>query len=159
MKCPVCNEDLILSPSGITTECLCRSCSAVYTIDLVRKERAGVLVIIDMYGAQGASAKDVSKILEEAAAASNSKILHPFTHQFRPQGVTGMVIIEESHIFIHTWPEMEYVGCDIFTCGNGYPWKAARLVRNAFKPKRTFYRSFSRGHVVNCQLTWEEWND
>lgn len=58
------------------------------------------------------------QLLREAAVACGAEILSDSFHRFSPQGVSGVVIIAESHIFIHTWPEYGYAAVDIFTCGN-----------------------------------------
>ncbi|MFC2010878.1 adenosylmethionine decarboxylase [Chloroflexota bacterium] len=66
-----------------------------------------------------------------AASVAGATVLGESFHQFNPHGVSGVVIIAESHIFIHTWPECGYAAVDIFTCGNTVqPEKAAqKLIR------------------------------
>jgi S-adenosylmethionine decarboxylase len=75
---------------------------------------------------------DVSLLREALLAAAEecgATILGESFHQFRPQGVSGVVIIAESHLFIHTWPEYGYAAADIFTCGNSVqPEKAAQVL-------------------------------
>ncbi len=70
-------------------------------------------------------------ILLAAASEAGATILGESFHQFNPQGVSGVVIIAESHLLIHTWPECGYAAVDIFTCGNSVqPEKAAqKLIR------------------------------
>ena len=70
-------------------------------------------------------------ILLAAASEAGATVLGESFHQFKPQGVSGVVIIAESHLFIHTWPECGYAAVDIFTCGNSVqPEKAAqKLIR------------------------------
>ncbi len=70
-------------------------------------------------------------ILQAAASEAKATVLGESFHQFAPQGVSGVVIIAESHLFIHTWPECGYAAIDIFTCGNSVqPEKAAqKLIR------------------------------
>ena len=64
-----------------------------------------------------------------AADECGAKALGESFHQFHPQGVSGVVVIAESHLFIHTWPEYGYAAVDIFTCGNSVqPGKAAELL-------------------------------
>jgi S-adenosylmethionine decarboxylase proenzyme len=68
-------------------------------------------------------------ILLAAADECGATILGESFHRFSPQGVSGVVIIAESHLFIHTWPEYGYAAADIFTCGNSVqPEKAAELL-------------------------------
>jgi len=69
------------------------------------------------------------KALLAAASECGATILGESFHQFRPQGVSGVVVIAESHLFIHTWPEYGYAAADIFTCGNSVqPEKAAQVL-------------------------------
>ena len=64
-----------------------------------------------------------------AATEAGATVLDESFHQFNPQGVSGVVIITESHLFIHTWPEYGYAAADIFTCGNSVqPRKAAEIL-------------------------------
>ena len=70
-------------------------------------------------------------VLTTAASEAGATVLGDSFHQFAPQGVSGVVIIAESHLFIHTWPECGYAAVDIFTCGDSVqPDKAAqKLIR------------------------------
>ena len=64
-----------------------------------------------------------------AASECGATVLGESFHQFSPQGISGVVVIAESHLFIHTWPEYGYVAADIFTCGNSVqPEKAAQTL-------------------------------
>jgi len=64
-----------------------------------------------------------------AAAEAGATVLGESFHKFQPVGVTGVVIISESHICIHTWPEHRYAAVDIFTCGDAFaPRKAADII-------------------------------
>ena len=67
--------------------------------------------------------------LVNAATEAGATVLGESFHRFNPHGVSGVVIIAESHLFIHTWPEYGYAAADIFTCGNTVqPDKAARIL-------------------------------
>ncbi len=59
----------------------------------------------------------LKQLLREAAIECGAEILSDSFHRFSPQGVSGVVVIAESHLFIHTWPEHGYAAVDIFTCG------------------------------------------
>ncbi len=64
-----------------------------------------------------------------AASECGATVLGESFHQFSPQGISGVVVIAESHLFIHTWPEYGYVAADIFTCGDSVkPEKAAQIL-------------------------------
>ena len=68
-------------------------------------------------------------VMLAAAREAGADILEESFHQFEPQGVSGVVIIAESHLFIHTWPECGYAAVDIFTCGDYVrPEKAAQIL-------------------------------
>ena len=54
----------------------------------------------------------------EAVRRSGATVIQPFFHQFSPHGVSGIVVIAESHFSIHTWPEYGYCAVDVFTCGD-----------------------------------------
>ncbi len=64
------------------------------------------------------SVDQVEHILVEAVRVSKATIVKPVFHQFNPHGVSGVVVIAESHFSIHTWPEYGYCALDIFTCGD-----------------------------------------
>jgi S-adenosylmethionine decarboxylase len=61
---------------------------------------------------------EIREILLGAAERAKAKVVGESFHQFSPQGVSGVVIIAESHLSIHTWPEWSYAAVDIFTCGD-----------------------------------------
>ena len=73
----------------------------------------------------------LKSLLLAAASEAGATVLGESFHQFAPHGVSGVVIIAESHLFIHTWPECGYAAVDIFTCGDSVqPGKAAqKLIR------------------------------
>jgi len=80
----------------------------------------GKHLIVELYDCDLDLINDVSqveKILVEAVAISKATIVQPVFHQFSPHGVSGVVVIAESHFTIHTWPEYGYCALDIFTCG------------------------------------------
>jgi len=73
--------------------------------------------------------------LKEAALAGGATILNSDLHHFEPNGgVSGVVILAESHITIHTWPETGYAALDVFMCGECDPYKAIPVLKRAFKP-------------------------
>ncbi len=89
-------------------------------------------------------AEEVEKILLEAARSSELTIMEVKTHFFNP-GATSMVIIGESHLSIHTWPEYGYAAVDIFVCGGKDPWKACKVMVEALRPKRVKALEIKRG--------------
>lgn len=80
----------------------------------------GKHLIVELYGCSFERINDlaqVEKILVEAVELSNATIVQPVFHQFSPHGISGVVVIAESHFSIHTWPEYGYCAVDLFTCG------------------------------------------
>ena len=85
----------------------------------------------------------VRDILLEGARRSGATIIQETFHEFSPQGVSGVIVIAESHVAIHTWPEHGYADIDIFSCGDRVdPWVIQRYLQERFKP----------GHVNNMEL-------
>lgn len=88
----------------------------------------------------------VEKALLEAAKATNSRIITHYVHRFKPQGVSGYVLIAESHISLHTWPEYGYAAVDVFTCGNYTdPWAGLETLRKELKAKHFYVMNIERG--------------
>lgn len=73
--------------------------------------------------------KRIRSLLLEAALQCGATVLHEKFHRFSPQGITGYLLLAESHISIHTWPEYDYAAVDIFTCGKMRSRQALRSVR------------------------------
>ena len=85
-------------------------------------------------------------LLSAAASEAGATILGESFHQFNPHGVSGVVIIAESHLFIHTWPEHGYAAIDIFTCGNSVqPGKAAQILIRELDSKNHSILEIQRG--------------
>ena len=84
--------------------------------------------------------------LLSAASECGATVLGESFHQFSPQGISGVVVIAESHLFIHTWPEHGYVAADIFTCGNSVqPGKAAQTLIRKLGAKNHSIVEIQRG--------------
>ena len=84
-----------------------------------------------------------------AAAEAGATVMGESFHRFSPHGISGVVIIAESHLFIHTWPEYGYAAADIFTCGTSVqPEKAAELLIEKLGAKRHSIQEILRGAMV-----------
>ena len=84
-----------------------------------------------------------------AANEAGATVLGESFHQFSPHGVSGVVVITESHLFIHTWPEYGYVAADIFTCGDSVqPGKAAELIISKLGAKSHSIVELQRGILL-----------
>ncbi|MFC1989025.1 adenosylmethionine decarboxylase [Chloroflexota bacterium] len=88
----------------------------------------------------------LKSVLPAAACEAGATVLGESFHQFSPQGVSGAVIIAESHLFIHTWPECGYAAVDIFTCGDSVkPEKAAQKIIRELGAKSHSILEIQRG--------------
>jgi S-adenosylmethionine decarboxylase len=88
-------------------------------------------------------------VLLSAAKEAGATVLEKSFHQFTPQGVSGTVIIAESHIFIHTWPEYGYAAVDIFTCGDSVKSDvAAKLLIEKLEAKDPTIIEMKRGVLI-----------
>ena len=75
-------------------------------------------------------ASKVENLMIQAASVSGATVIESNFHPFAPQGISGVVIVKESHLTIHTWPELNYAAVDIFTCGDtADPWKAFEYLK------------------------------
>lgn len=78
-------------------------------------------ILLELHGCDAGALNDVEaleKSFVTAAQESNATVLRTAFHKFNPHGVSGVVIISESHLTVHTWPEYEYAAVDIFSCGD-----------------------------------------
>jgi len=111
-------------------------------------EHLGRHVIIELWGCNDAinDARRVETAMRDAVVAANATLLNIYVHTFSPQGVTGVAVLSESHLSIHTWPEHGYVAADVFTCGETTkPHAAADVLSKAFGAKNSEIREVTRG--------------
>jgi S-adenosylmethionine decarboxylase len=108
-------------------------------------------VLIEFYGCPSdiiENNKLIEKFMNEAADYSGATIVESVFHHFNPYGVSGAVIIAESHLTIHTWPEYGYASVDVYTCGDSVsPWKAAEYLGQKLQAKQTESFEVPRGMV------------
>jgi len=105
--------------------------------------------IFELFGCDKAVLDNLQVIdgaMVDAAEAAGATVVGKVFHKFAPQGVTGVVIIAESHISIHTWPERGYAAVDIFTCSSRTkPMKAFDVISSLLKPSSTSVVEVKRG--------------
>ncbi len=87
----------------------------------------------------------IARLLGVAAVAARATIVETVLHRFSPQGVTGVAIIEESHLSIHTWPEAGYASVDFYTCGDCAPGAAHEALFEGLNARRAEVMSVDRG--------------
>ena len=89
------------------------------------------------------------KALEEGVKEADSTLLKELTHQFEPYGVTALALLAESHVSLHTWPEIGYIAVDMFTCGeHAEPEKACKYLLQAFQAKNYVLLKIPRGRLT-----------
>jgi len=132
---------------AVTTED--RVVSNDYFITRNGVEYAGTHLLIELWECRGLDDLPlVDRALREAVAACRATLLNLFLHQFGPeQGVSGVAVLAESHISIHTWPERGYAAIDIFMCGRCDPYAALPVLKRRFAPGSVQLTEAKRGLV------------
>ncbi len=107
---------------------------------------AGIHLIVDLHGAKGLDDIDlVEATLRRCVDAAKATLLHIHVHHFTPSGVSGVAVLAESHISIHTWPEVGYAALDVFMCGSANPDACIPVLREAFAASRVEVNEILRG--------------
>src|SRR5437879_13836030 len=103
--------------------------------------------ICEFWGASNLESVEVAeRALRDAAAAGGITLIDVFVHQFSPHGVSGIAVIAESHLSLHTWPELGYMAADLFTCGENVDMEAIiDVLRDSFEADRVDVRFLARG--------------
>jgi len=116
-----------------------------------KRKYAGIHLIVEFWGAKVIeNSKEIEKILILATKKTRSTLLKVAVHKFKPQGISGVVLLAESHMAIHYWPEFHYLAIDIFTCGNkSVPERALQYFEQRFKPKKIEIKRIKRGYFKN----------
>ena len=99
-------------------------------------EFAGTHLILDLWEAQGLDDLELMEsAMREAIDTCGATLLHIHLHHFTPSnGISGVAVLAESHISVHTWPERDFAAFDIFMCGDARPELAIPVLKRAFKP-------------------------
>ncbi|MFM7205029.1 MAG: adenosylmethionine decarboxylase [Myxococcota bacterium] len=117
----------------------------------------GLHVLIELYGCDAQIIDQLERVTEamlEAARRSGATIISHHLHRFSPQGISGVVIIAESHLAIHTWPEHGYVAADIFTCGERLEaQEAVDVLKTQFRAARVEVTRLARGLTQHLHQT------
>lgn len=110
---------------------------------------AGMHLLVDLWGAANLCDPDhIDRALREAAEAAGATILHGHFHHFSPNGgVSGVLVLAESHISIHTWPERDFAAIDIFMCGACNPYDGLPALKAAFNPRSVTLGEQRRGLI------------
>ena len=107
---------------------------------------AGAHLIIDLHGAKRLNdIEHIEATLRRCVDAACATLLHIHLHHFQPNGVSGVAVLAESHISIHTWPDVGYAALDVFMCGSADPDKCIPVLREAFSAERVEVNELLRG--------------
>jgi len=115
---------------------------------------AGTHLLVDVLNARRLD--DISHIeqtFRQCIEVSGATLLHIHLHHFTPNGgVSGVAVLAESHISIHSWPEYGYAAIDIFMCGNTKPHLAIEVIRQAFEADEVIVKEVLRGQEAATQI-------
>lgn len=113
------------------------------------KEYAGTHLIIDLWGAKRLDELELMEdTLREAVKQAGATLLHIHLHHFTPNGgISGVAVLAESHISVHSWPERDFAAFDVFMCGDAQPENAIAVLEAAFTPSRVVVDTLLRGDV------------
>ncbi len=111
---------------------------------------AGMHLLMDLWGASNLTdPATIDHALRRAAEAAGATILHSHFHHFGPDGgVSGVLVLAESHISIHTWPERDFAAIDIFMCGACDPYLSLPVLKAAFQPASIVLDEQRRGRIA-----------
>jgi S-adenosylmethionine decarboxylase len=129
-----------------------RDAALLRTAESARHSMIGSQVLLDLYECEVDRLDDlewVKTTLVNAARAAGATIVETVFHKFAPWGISGVVVIAESHLAIHIWPESRYAAVDVFTCGSNVQMDVATaFLTREFRSRRPMQRSFRRGDCV-----------
>lgn len=116
----------------------------------------GFHILAEFYGCNKTCLDDIAEIeafMVAAAVKAGAEVREVVFHKFSPQGVSGVVIISESHLTIHTWPELNYAAVDIFTCGKRVdPWIACAYLGEKLQAGKTYTIEVGRGGTLTEKI-------
>lgn len=122
-----------------------------YGLEMPTMKCAGTHLIVELWGVKPVVLRDetfIEQALVRGAKAAGATVLHTHFHHFGGEyGVTGVIVLQESHISIHTWPEIEYAALDLFMCGKCNPSDAMPIIEQWFKPTRVLTSELMRGII------------
>ncbi len=116
-------------------------------------------ILAEFYGCPMEILSDLEQIKQSMVAAAleaGAEVKETVFHQFSPQGVSGVVVISESHLAIHTWPEFGYAAVDVFTCGQTVdPWVSCNYLKQTFSAQNMLAREIKRG-IFDVQVEYKQ---
>lgn len=112
-------------------------------------EFAGTHLLLDLYNASHLdNIERIEQAMRDIVISCGATLLHIHLHHFSPSGgVSGVAVLAESHISVHTWPERDYAAFDVFMCGDAEPENAIPVLKRAFFPRRIEVCEELRGRI------------
>jgi S-adenosylmethionine decarboxylase len=137
-------------PSKIQASSDCIEVQKDYFVEKNGEKFAGTHLLVDLWGATNLCDPElIDTALREAAEAAGATILHGHFHHFSPNGgVSGVLVLAESHISIHTWPERDFAAIDIFMCGACDPHLSIPTLKETFRPATIDLDEQRRGRIA-----------
>ena len=118
------------------------------TLHTISTQNIGTHCILELYQCDHVKLNDEAFIrttITSSAKIAGATLINLVTHSFKPQGVTGLALLAESHISIHTWPEIGYAAIDVFTCGDhAMPEKACKFISKDLSAKHLSFKNIAR---------------
>ncbi len=128
---------------------MCAAVGSAHAIDSARHATLGSQIVLDLYDCETDRLDDLPwmrRAVMGAARAAGATIVQTVFHRFAPWGISGVVVIAESHLAIHVWPENRYAAVDVFTCGDQVKTElAGTYLTRKLRSRRPVLKSFTRG--------------
>ncbi len=118
---------------------------------------AGNHLIIDLFGASRLDdIKYMEQTMKRCVEVAGATLLHFHLHHFTPNGgVSGVAVLSESHISVHSWPEADYAAFDVFMCGDAKPELCVNILKDAFDAREAIVKSHQRGEDLDL-MEWQQ---
>ena len=118
---------------------------------------AGNHLIIDLFGARKLDdLKHIERTMKRCVEVAGATLLHVHLHHFTPNGgVSGVAVLSESHISVHSWPEADYAAFDVFMCGDAKPELCVDVLKQAFDAREAVVKSHQRGEDLDL-MEWQQ---
>ena len=118
---------------------------------------AGNHLIIDLFGARRLDdLKHIERTMKRCVEVAGATLLHVHLHHFTPNGgVSGVAVLSESHISVHSWPEADYAAFDVFMCGDAKPELCVDVLKQAFDAREAVVKSHQRGEDLDL-MEWQQ---
>lgn len=125
----------------------------------------GIHLLVEYYGCDERALNDLEylrSMFEKAAKEARATVIKTVFQRFEPQGVSGVVVVSESHLTIHTWPEQGYASVDFYTCGNCDPHLAVPYIRGGLGAEGSEVMEIRRGlsphgDRIGLELAAHQW--